>query len=150
MRRHNNVLTNPALKIIYWNFTEKRSPHPYAEQTFPESVVRILNTYVRMGRMSVRHRRTYVVKASEQRSGKSQWRIWMGVLFSSFSRILFLFNPMLTHQRFHHISINLLASILPVIAHDFRLLLIRNGDIEIDKNGFSFPHLAVNDVVLIG
>ena len=57
---------------------------------------------------------------------------------------------MLTHQRFHHISINLLASILPVIAHDFRLLLIRNGDIEIDKNGFSFPHLAVNDVVLIG
>lgn len=46
---------------------------------------------------------------------------------------------MLTHQRFHHISINLLASILPVIAHDFRLLLIRNGDIEIDKNGFSFP-----------
>ena len=43
-----------------------------------------------------------------------------------------------------------MASILPVIAHDFRLLLIRNGDIEIDKNGFSFPHLAVNDVVLIG
>ena len=31
---------------------------------------------------------------------------------------------MLTHQRFHHISINLLASILPVIAHDFRLILI--------------------------
>ena len=48
------------------------------------------------------------------------------------------------------VGIDFLAFCFPGIAHGLGLLLIRNGDIEIDKNGFSFPHLAVNDVVLIG
>ena len=37
-----------------------------------------------------------------------------------------------------------------MIAHDLSLLFIRHGDVKVDKNGFSFPYLAVNDVVLIG
>ena len=46
--------------------------------------------------------------------------------------------------------IDLLAFGTPGAAHILSLILIRNRQIQADQNGFIFPNLTVNDIVLIG
>ena len=53
-------------------------------------------------------------------------------------------------QRFHNMGVDLLAAVPPVAAHDLRLLLIGNGNVQADQDGLSLPDLAVDDIVLAG
>mgnify|MGYP001333723409 FL=1 len=57
---------------------------------------------------------------------------------------------MLRQQRMHNMEIDFLAFRAPGAAHILGLILVRNGQIQTDQDGFVFPYLAVNDIVLIG
>ena len=50
----------------------------------------------------------------------------------------------------HNMEIDFLAFRAPGAAHILGLILVRNGQIQTDQDGFVFPYLAVNDIVLIG
>ena len=59
------------------------------------------------------------------------------------------FRILALHQCLHHIRVDLLAPLLPVAGHGLSLVLVGDGEVKADEDGFAFTDFTVDDVVLV-
>ena len=62
----------------------------------------------------------------------------------------FIIAFLVAHESLHGKCVDFLALGLPVVTHDFRLVLVGDGELPIDQTAFTLTHLPVNDEILVG